>query len=41
MVEYAHVVRIGDLKIMIYNGNSFGKSGLGYAICNDNNNKNK
>ena len=31
MVEYSHVVESGDFRFMIYNGNEFGKTGLGYA----------
>ena len=32
MVEYAQVALLGERKIMIYNGNNFGQTGLGYAI---------
>ena len=32
MIEYAHVVEHKSYQIMIYNGNEFGKTGLGYAI---------
>ena len=31
MVEYSHVVENGRFRFMIYNGNDFGKTGLGYA----------
>jgi len=32
MVEYCHVLTLGSDKIMLYNGNGFGKTGFGYAI---------
>jgi hypothetical protein len=32
MVEYSHVVEHGAYRYMIYNGNNFGKTGLGYAV---------
>ncbi len=32
MVEYAHVIQIGKFQLMIYNGNNFGNTGLGYAL---------
>lgn len=32
MIEYAHVVEHKNYQIMIYNGNEFGKTGLGYAM---------
>lgn len=34
MIEYAHVIKQDDRYIMFYNGNGFGQSGIGYAICN-------
>ena len=32
MIEYAFVFDLGGVRYMIYNGNGFGKTGLGYAI---------
>lgn len=32
MVEYSHVVEHDGFRYMIYNGNNFGKTGLGYAV---------
>ncbi|MEO6721262.1 MAG: hypothetical protein ABIN67_12905 [Ferruginibacter sp.] len=32
MIAYCHVLVLEDKKLMIYNGNGFGKSGIGYAI---------
>ncbi len=32
MVAYPYVVEKDGKKIMIYNGNGFGKTGIGYAI---------
>ena len=32
MMEYASVLRWKDYYYMLYNGNDFGKTGLGYAI---------
>ncbi len=34
MIEYAYVIKQDDRYIMFYNGNGFGQSGIGYAICN-------
>lgn len=34
MIEYAKVIKQDDRYIMFYNGNGFGQSGIGYAICN-------
>jgi hypothetical protein len=31
MIEYAYVFDHNGKRFMIYNGNGFGKSGLGYA----------
>jgi hypothetical protein len=35
MVEYPFVLNINDRKGMFYNGNGFGKSGIGYAILDE------
>ncbi|HAP20923.1 MAG TPA: hypothetical protein DCR27_06565 [Lachnospiraceae bacterium] len=35
MVEYANVVDLGERKIMFYNGNGFGKTGIGYAVLRE------
>ena len=35
MVEYAHVVQLGSRKLMFYNGNGFGSSGVGYAVADE------
>jgi hypothetical protein len=32
MIEYCYVYEHNDKKVMLYNGNGFGKSGFGYAI---------
>jgi hypothetical protein len=32
MIAYAHIITVGARKIMVYNGNAFGASGLGYAV---------
>jgi predicted GH43/DUF377 family glycosyl hydrolase len=32
MIEYCHVIDVGEKKLMFYNGNGFGKSGIGLAI---------
>lgn len=32
MLVYANVLREKDKYVMFYNGNGFGKSGIGYAI---------
>ena len=32
MVEYPYIVLEEDKKIMFYNGNGFGKTGIGYAV---------
>ena len=34
MIEYSYVIKQDDRYIMFYNGNGFGQSGIGYAICN-------
>ncbi len=36
MIEYAFVFEHKGIKYMLYNGNSFGKTGLGYAIMEGN-----
>jgi len=36
MICYPFVLDIDDRRYMFYNGNGFGKSGLGYAILNEN-----
>lgn len=33
MICYCHVVKINNKQFMFYNGNGFGRSGVGYAIC--------
>ena len=35
MIEYAYVFESNDQRYMIYNGNNFGKSGLGLAQWTD------
>lgn len=35
MITYAHVYQHKGMKYMIYNGNGFGASGFGYAVCDD------
>jgi hypothetical protein len=35
MVEYPHVIHHRNKLYMFYNGNGFGKTGIGYAIKND------
>jgi hypothetical protein len=35
MIAYSHVISIGGSKMMFYNGNCFGKTGLGYAILDN------
>ncbi|MEO8769680.1 MAG: hypothetical protein ABI402_06340 [Ferruginibacter sp.] len=35
MISYPYVVKIDDTLIMFYNGNGFGKSGIGYATWQD------
>lgn len=32
MIEYPHVIKYKNQLIMFYNGNGFGKSGIGYAV---------
>ena len=32
MVEYSCVFNHGDYKFMLYNGNDYGKNGIGYAV---------
>ncbi len=32
MMEYCHVLQTGVGKVMLYNGNGFGKTGFGYAV---------
>jgi len=32
MIEYAYVFDLGGVRYMVYNGNGFGETGLGYAI---------
>ena len=32
MIEYPYVIKYGDQYIMFYNGNGFGKSGIGVAV---------
>lgn len=36
MICYAHVVNHEGKKYMLYNGNSYGKTGLGYAVSSEN-----
>lgn len=33
MVEYSYVISHKDKKYMFYNGNNYGRDGIGYAIC--------
>jgi hypothetical protein len=33
MIAYPCVIRINNMLYMFYNGNGFGKTGIGYAIC--------
>lgn len=33
MIAYANVIDLKGRKVMFYNGNGFGKSGIGYAVC--------
>ena len=33
MLAYASVIKHNDLYYMLYNGNQFGKTGFGYAVC--------
>jgi len=35
MIEYCFLYNRGDFEFLFYNGNGFGESGFGYAICND------
>lgn len=35
MISYPYVVKVGDLLLMFYNGNGFGKTGFGYAVWRD------
>jgi hypothetical protein len=32
-IQYAHVFRYGERLYMLYNGNGYGKTGFGLAIC--------
>lgn len=33
MVAYPYIIKEGTKKIMFYNGNGFGKTGIGYSVC--------
>ena len=33
MVAYPHVIEIDGRRLMFYNGSGFGRSGIGYAVC--------
>jgi hypothetical protein len=35
MIEYAHVFELRNHLYMFYNGNGYGKTGLGYAIWSE------
>jgi hypothetical protein len=35
MVAYTNVVRVSGRVLCFYNGNGFGKSGLGYAVASE------
>lgn len=35
MIAYANVIDLGKEKVMFYNGNGFGKSGIGFAISRE------
>ncbi len=32
MIEYAYVFRHKEMKYLFYNGNDYGKEGIGYAV---------
>jgi hypothetical protein len=35
MIEYCYTLRVGATRYLFYNGNGFGKTGVGYAILRD------
>jgi len=35
MIAYANVINLGEEKVMFYNGNGFGRSGIGYAVLKE------